>query len=80
MIWSIYENKEHTANGVTLYEAWCKSGSMKGAFFGHDHSNSFDTIDNNGMHLGATAIFNWGQVRVFTVNSDGKYNTYMTKL
>ena len=53
---------------------------MKGAFFGHDHSNSFDTIDNNGMRLGATAIFNWGQVRVFTVNSDGKYNTYMTKL
>lgn len=78
--WSIYENKEHTVDGITLYEAWRKSGTMKGAFFGHDHSNSFDTIDNNGMRLGATAIFNWGQVRVFTVNSDGTYKTYMAKV
>lgn len=37
-------------------------------------------IDNNGMRLGATAIFNWGQVRVCTVNSDGTYKTYMNKL
>lgn len=78
--WSVYENKEHTVNGVTLYEAWRRSGSMKGAFFGHDHSNSFDTIDNNGMRLGATAIFNWGQVRVFKIKADGAYTTYMSKL
>lgn len=78
--WSIYENKEHTVDGITLYEAWRKSGTMKGAFFGHDHSNSFDTIDNNGMRLGATAIFNWGQVRVFKINADGTYTTSMTKL
>lgn len=78
--WSIYENKEHTVDGITLYEAWRKSGTMKGAFFGHDHSNSFDTIDNNGMRLGATAIFNWGQVRVFKIKADGTYTTNMTKL
>lgn len=78
--WSIYENKEHTVDGITLYEAWRKSGTMKGAFFGHDHSNSFDTIDNNGMRLGATAIFNWGQVRVFKIKADGTYTTNMSKL
>lgn len=78
--WSVYENKEHTVDGITLYEAWRKSGTMKGAFFGHDHSNSFDTIDNNGMRLGATAIFNWGQVRVFKIKADGTYTTNMSKL
>ena len=80
MIWSIYENKEHTVDGITLYEAWRRSGSMKGAFFGHDHSNWFDSIDNNGMRLGATFIFSSGRARVFTVKADGTYETYLAKL
>lgn len=78
--WSVYENAEHTVDGITLYEAWRRSGSMKGAFFGHDHSNWFDSIDNNGMRLGATFIFSGGRARVFTVKADGTYETYLAKL
>lgn len=78
--WKTYLDKDHTVDGVTLYEAWRRSGCMKGAFFGHDHSNSFDAVDDNGIRLGNTQIFNQGRFRIFKVRDDGTYETRMTRM
>lgn len=43
-----------------MADAWRKSGCMKGAFFGHDHTNTFDGMDKNGIRLGMTKSINCG--------------------
>lgn len=43
-----------------MADAWRKSGCMKGAFFGHDHTNTFDGMDKNGIRLGMTKSVNCG--------------------
>lgn len=80
--WSTYRNKAHTYKGRTLYDSWRKMGNLKGAYFGHDHMNSFDGIDKNGIRLGMTKTasritYNDGSasLRAFTLLSDGSYDT-----
>ena len=81
--WSVYRDARHVYNSMTLYDAWRMSGTMKGAFFGHDHMNTFDGVDNNGIRLGMIKSMNCGGsyndgeagMRVFIVNSDGTYET-----
>lgn len=46
-----YRDAEHTVDSMTLYDAWRKSGCMKGAFFGHDH-----TLDRNRGHSFRRAV------------------------
>ncbi|MBR1921249.1 MAG: metallophosphoesterase [Kiritimatiellae bacterium] len=80
--WATYRNAEHTFEGRTLYDSWRKMGNLKGAFFGHDHKNSYWGADENGIVLGATKCcslwtYNDGNpgVRAFTVRPDGTYET-----
>lgn len=80
--WETYRNMEHTVDGRTLYDAWRANGHMTGAYFGHDHMNSFDGIDANGIRLGATKAltlnsYNDGDpgLRLFVIHSDGSFET-----
>ena len=57
-------------------------GNLRGAYFGHDHMNTFDGTDANGIRLGMTKCCTfWSYndnnpgVRVFTVRPDGTYAT-----
>jgi hypothetical protein len=82
--WTVYRDAEHTADSMTLYDAWRRSGCMKGAFFGHDHTNTFDGMDMNGIRLGMTKSFNCGSsygdrepgFRVFRVRRDGSFESW----
>lgn len=81
--WTTYRDEKHTVDGVTLYEAWRKSGCMKGAYFGHDHINSFEGTDANGIRMGAVKGFACGGsyndypgFRVFNVRADGTFETW----
>ena len=80
--WGAYRDKEHTVEGRTLYDAWRVNGRMVGAYFGHDHMNSFDGVDENGIRLGATKAltvnsYNDGDpgLRLFVVHPDGTFET-----
>ena len=80
--WGAYRDKEHTVDGRTLYEAWRANGHMVGAYFGHDHMNTFDGVDENGIRLGATKAltvhsYNDGDpgLRLFVVHPDGSFET-----
>lgn len=80
---SHYEDPEHTWQGRTLYQSWLKCGNMKGAFFGHDHMNSFIATDSKGITLGFTkaatlSAYNDGNpgLRFFRVHADGSYSTW----
>lgn len=77
-----YHDAEHTVQGRTLYDAWRANGSLAGAYFGHDHMNSFDGEDENGVRLGATKAltvhsYNDGDpgLRLFVVHEDGSFET-----
>jgi len=79
---STYTNAEHTFQGRTLYASWRKTGNLKGAYFGHDHPNTFDGTDTNGIRLGYTKAAtlqsyndNNPGCRVFTAKEDGTYVT-----
>ena len=68
--------------GRTLYDSWRRTGNLRGAYFGHDHMNTFDGTDANGIRLGMTKCCTFGSyndnnigVRVFTVRPDGTYAT-----
>lgn len=78
--WNTYTDVYHTVGGTTLYNAWIKSRCMKGAFFGHDHSNSFDAVDDNGIRFGGCVVFNWGAYRVFKIREDGTYETWLKRM
>ena len=80
--WSVYRDANHVYEGRTLYDSWRKMGNMKGAFFGHDHMNTFCGKDENGICLGMTKCCSlWTYhdnnpgVRAFTVRPDGTYDT-----
>ncbi len=80
--WITYRNAAHTYKGRTLYDSWLKMGNLKGAYFGHDHMNSFDGVDKNGIRLGMTkaasyVAYNDGTVslRSFALHADGTYDT-----
>ena len=80
--WGAYRDKEHTVEGRTLYDAWRANGHLVGAYFGHDHMNTFDGVDENGIRLGATKAltvhsYNDGDpgLRLFVVHPDGSFET-----
>jgi len=80
--WKTYRDEAHTFEGRTLYDSWRKMGNLKGAYFGHDHMNTFDGVDANGIRLGMTKCctywsYNDGNpgLRVFKVSADGTYST-----
>ena len=80
--WETYRDEDHTFQGRTLYQSWIRNGRMKGAFFGHDHFNTFDGIDENGIRIGATkaltvTAFNDGDpgLRLFVIHADGSFET-----
>jgi len=80
--YAAYTNAEHTCQGRTLYASWRKMGNLKGAYFGHDHPNTFDGTDANGIRLGYTPAAtlqsyndNNPGCRVFTVKEDGTFTT-----
>ncbi len=80
---NVYVDAEHTYQGRTLYQSWLKCGNMKGAFFGHDHLNSFVATDRNGITLGFTKAatlnsYNDGNpgLRFFRVHANGTYDTW----
>ena len=80
--WRTYRDAAHTFEGRTLYDSWRRTGNLRGAYFGHDHMNTFDGTDANGIRLGMTKCCTFGSyndnnigVRVFTVRPDGTYAT-----
>ena len=79
---AVYADAAHTFEGRTLYQSWVKMGNMKGAWFGHDHQNTFDGTDRNGIRLGITKALtlcsyndNNPGLRVFTLHANGTYET-----
>ena len=80
--WEPYRDAAHTHEGRTLYESWRHMGNLRGAYFGHDHVNSFDGVDENGIRLGMTKALTAGSyndgrpwLRAFTVREDGSFET-----
>lgn len=67
-----------------MADAWRKSGCMKGAFFGHDHTNTFDGMDKNGIRIGMTKSINCGGsygdgdpgLRVFRIRTFGSFESW----
>lgn len=66
----------------TLYEAWLANGNMEGAFFGHNHKNSFVATTADGITLGCAKAatleaYNDGDpgFRVFEIDESGTYTT-----
>ncbi len=67
----------------TLYDVWVEKGNLKGAYFGHDHRNTYDGTDENGIRLGYTksiTVQSYGDgdpgARYFLLNEkDGSYQT-----
>ena len=66
------------------YQGWLNVGNNVGAFFGHDHTNTFVGTDGNGITMGyckaATleayhAADEDPALRVFTIKEDGTYTT-----
>ena len=80
--WAVYTDERHTYQGRTLYQSWLKMGNLKGAYFGHDHMNTFDVTDQNGIRLGfckaaTLSSYNDGDpgFRIFDISADGTYET-----
>ncbi|MBO4620807.1 MAG: metallophosphoesterase [Victivallales bacterium] len=80
--WEIYTDALHTYQGRTLYQSWLKMGNLKGVYFGHDHMNTFDVTDQNGIRLGfckaaTLCSYNDGDpgFRLFDIHADGTYDT-----
>ncbi len=80
--WSAYRDARHTHDGRTLYDAWRANGHMVGAYFGHDHKNTFDGTDDNGIRIGMTKALtlcsyndNNPGLRLFVVHPDGSFET-----
>ncbi len=80
--WPAYRDANHTHEGRTLYDAWKANGHMVGAYFGHDHKNTFDGVDKNGIRIGMTKALtlcsyndNDPGLRLFVVHPDGSFET-----
>lgn len=79
---AVYADAAHTFEGRTLYQSWVKMGNMKGAWFGHDHMNTFDGTDGNGIRIGMTKSLTLSSynddnpgLRIFTLHENGSYET-----
>ena len=77
-----YRDGEHTHEGRTLYESWQKMRNLKGAYFGHDHENTFDGTDTNNVRLGYTKAATLNSyndnnpgARVFWIKKDSTFTT-----
>ena len=80
--WGAYTDAEHTYEGRTLYQSWLKMGNLKGVYFGHDHMNTFDVTDKNGIRLGfckAATLHSYNDgnpgFRIYDISTDGSYKT-----
>jgi hypothetical protein len=86
---SVYQDTAHrsspTYGSKTLYEAWRDygNGTMKGAYFGHDHKNTFVVTTPDGIDLGygkaaTLESYNDGNpgFRVYDLNVDGSYASF----
>ena len=80
--WGAYTDAEHTYEGRTLYQSWLKMGNLKGVYFGHDHMNTFDVTDKNGIRLGfckAATLHSYNDgdpgFRIYDISADGSYKT-----
>lgn len=83
-----YESTAHRSSSQygskTMYEAWRDYGNFKGAYFGHDHTNHFVVTTTDGIDLGfckSAGVNSYNDnnpgVRVFDLDLDGSYNTYI---
>lgn len=83
---STYEQAQHRSSASygskTLYEAWSAYGNLLGAYFGHDHKNSFVTTTDEGIDLGygkapTLNSYNDGNpgVRIFELDINGTYTS-----
>ncbi len=77
-----WPQSRYVADGKTLYQVWRDSGCMKGAYFGHDHKNTFDAVNDEGVRLGYCKSLtlksyndNNPGLRVFKIFADGTYFT-----
>jgi len=77
-----WPQSRYLANGRTLYQVWRDSGCMKGAYFGHDHKNTFDAVNDEGVRLGYCKSLTLNSyndnnpgLRVFKIFADGTYFT-----
>lgn len=80
--WAAYQDADHTYQGRTLYQSWLKMGTMKGAYFGHDHMNTFEGTDTNGIKMATSksiTLHSYNDknpgLRIFTVKKDGSFTT-----
>lgn len=72
----------YLSRGQSIYDVWKAAENFRGAYFGHDHKNTFDGVTLDGVRLGVTKTattcgYNDGDlgVRVFRVHEDGTYET-----
>ncbi len=83
---STYTAAAHRSSAVygskTLYEAWAAYGNLLGAYFGHDHKNSFVMTTDDGIHLGygkapTLNSYNDGNpgLRIFHLDVNGTYTS-----
>ena len=81
-----YQGDQYRSSAIygskTVYEAWLANGNMKGAFFGHNHTNSFVGTTMDGVTLGYAKAatlqgYNDGDpgIRVFEIDDSGSYTT-----
>ena len=68
--------------GKSIYDVWRTASNFRGAYFGHDHKNSFEGVTKDGVRLGMTKTFgscayNDGDLglRVFRLHRDGSFET-----
>ena len=68
--------------GESIYEVWRKAPNFRGAYFGHDHKNTFDGVTEDGVRMGycktpCTCAYNDDDLglRVFRLHADGSYET-----
>lgn len=78
----VSRNAVYLDGGQSIYEVWKDAPAFRGAYFGHDHQNTFDGVTEDGVRLGMTktmskCAYNDDDLglRVFKVRSDGTYFT-----
>lgn len=83
----VYTDAEHTWQGKTLYQWWKEMGNLRGAYFGHDHMNTFDATDAQGIRMGygkAVTLHSYNDgnpgVRFFDLHDDGSFQTWTDTL
>ncbi len=83
----VYADPEHTWQGKTLYQWWKAQGNLRGAYFGHDHMNTFDATDAQGIRMGfgkAATLHSYNDgnpgVRFFDLLPNGTFKTWTVTL